>query len=248
MNFFNVDGFLYRFLSRLGDLFALTIMWILCSIPIVTIGASTTAAYSLTLKMVKNEESYIFKSFIKAFKENFKTSTILWMIYLVFGSVLGYLFYLYYYGMRGMLPSFFVGLLYLFALIYIISILYIFPLTARYENTVKQTIKNSILIAFRYSFRTLQMLIVFAVLVLLGMWNLYTILFLILIGAGAIMYILSFFLRVVFDHIEAHFEEEKEERLNRNKYIEEDEEETDKEEADKEEIQIYDSENFDDVE
>lgn len=47
---FSLDSGLYKFMSRLFDMLKLNAMWILCSIPIVTIGASTTAAFTITLK------------------------------------------------------------------------------------------------------------------------------------------------------------------------------------------------------
>lgn len=62
-SFFNMDSPVMRFLSRLCDLMILNILCLICCIPIVTIGASITALYSVTLKMVKGEDSYIAKGF-----------------------------------------------------------------------------------------------------------------------------------------------------------------------------------------
>ena len=62
-SFFNMDSPIMRFLSRLCDLMILNILCLICCIPIVTIGASITALYSVTLKMVKGEDSYIAKGF-----------------------------------------------------------------------------------------------------------------------------------------------------------------------------------------
>lgn len=67
---FSLDSGLYKFMSRLFDMLKLNAMWILCSIPIVTIGASTTAAFTITLKMVDEEEGYIAGPFLKEFKAN----------------------------------------------------------------------------------------------------------------------------------------------------------------------------------
>ena len=69
---FDVEGPLFSGLSRLADLFWLNVLFIVCSIPIFTIGASATALYYVTLKMVKNEECYITKSFFRSFKQNFR--------------------------------------------------------------------------------------------------------------------------------------------------------------------------------
>lgn len=88
-NMFNPDSGFSRFMNRVGDLFTLNILWIICSIPIITIGASTTALYYVDLKLLNNEECYIIKSFFKAFKENFKKSTILWMFIMLISILLG---------------------------------------------------------------------------------------------------------------------------------------------------------------
>ena len=68
---FNLDSPFVQFMSRVADLMWLNILFLLCCIPIFTVGASTTAMYYVTLKMVRNEDSYITKSFIKSFKQNF---------------------------------------------------------------------------------------------------------------------------------------------------------------------------------
>ena len=87
MKFNLADNAVTRALSRICDMMCLNVVWIVCCLPIVTIGASTTALYSVMLKMVKNEEGYIFRSFFKAFKENFRQSTILWILFAVLGII-----------------------------------------------------------------------------------------------------------------------------------------------------------------
>ena len=59
MKFFSVDGALYKFLTRLWDMIKLNLMWLLFSLPVVTVGAATVAAYSVTLKMVDEQEGYV---------------------------------------------------------------------------------------------------------------------------------------------------------------------------------------------
>ena len=84
----NPDGRVMSFLARLGDMFILNILYVVCCIPIITIGAATTALYYNTLKMAENRESYVWKEFLRTFKENFKQATVIWMIILVIGAVL----------------------------------------------------------------------------------------------------------------------------------------------------------------
>lgn len=214
-NLFKVDGLLYKLMSIITDAFVLTFLWILCSLPLITIGASTTAVFSVTLKMVRGEETYIARGFFKAFKSNFKKATQLWIVYAGTGAALGYLIWLYQTGMENVLPKPLYYVVLMGAIIYVISLLYVFPLTARYENTISQTMKNSLLIALRYNFRTLQILFVFAALVVIGMWNTTTLFFLIVLGAGLIMYILSIYFRLIFDHLEANIDKEQEEAKER---------------------------------
>ena len=87
-SFFNMDSPIMRFLSRVCDLIILNLLTIVCCIPVFTAGASITALFSVTLKMVKGEESYIVRGFFKGFKENFKQSTIIWLIIAVLGFFL----------------------------------------------------------------------------------------------------------------------------------------------------------------
>ena len=68
--FFNMDNKFFAFMGRIADLCILNIICLVCCIPIVTAGASITAMYYVTLKMVRNEEAYIVRSFFKSFKDN----------------------------------------------------------------------------------------------------------------------------------------------------------------------------------
>ena len=70
---FNYDNPVWRFIGKLGDLIILNVLWIVCSIPIFTIGASTTAVYYVTLKMVRDEEDSTIKSFFRSFKRDRKS-------------------------------------------------------------------------------------------------------------------------------------------------------------------------------
>ena len=87
MRFNWTDNVVMRALGKMGDMICLNVMWVICCIPIITIGASTTALYTVMLRMVKNEEGYIFRGFLKAFKSNFKQSTLIWLILLLLGIV-----------------------------------------------------------------------------------------------------------------------------------------------------------------
>ena len=79
-SFFNMDSPLWRFLGRLADIMILNIVFLITCIPIVTIGAAWTSLSYVTLKMSRDEESYIVKSYFKAFRQNFRQATVIWIL------------------------------------------------------------------------------------------------------------------------------------------------------------------------
>ena len=88
MNFFNEDNFLHQFFLFLGKLIGLNLLWMISSIPIITIGASTTALYYCTLKLHKDKDISTWNSFWKSFRGNFLQSTILWVLLLAAALIL----------------------------------------------------------------------------------------------------------------------------------------------------------------
>ena len=119
-------------------------------IPIVTIGASITAMYYVTLKMARNEDSYIFRSFVKSFKQNFKQSTIIWLILLAVGALLFVDFNIMEQaGSEGVFKAVYLGL-YLLLLLFGMVFAYIFPLLSRFDNTVKNTFLNALKMAIAH--------------------------------------------------------------------------------------------------
>lgn len=167
--FFNYDNPVWRFIGKFGDVILLNILWIVCCIPIFTIGASTTAVYYVTLKIARDEDGYTFRSFFKSFKENFKQSTIIWLILLVAGGII--LFDLYFFikvqtvasTLRTVMLAVFGG----FGIIYLAISTYIFPLQSRFYNPIKKTFFNAFFMSIRHLFHTIGMLAVDAVIVFL---------------------------------------------------------------------------------
>ena len=163
---FNFDGPFFSSMSRLADLFWLNILYIICCIPVITIGAATTALYYVTLKMVKDEESYITKSFFKSFKDNFKQATIIWIIFIVVilvmicdltmlnGGTLANLVNNSSVSTAVLIAVGVVGILVLFVFTYV------FALLAQFDNTVVNTIKNALLISIRHLPFTVSMIVI----------------------------------------------------------------------------------------
>ena len=170
MRFNLMDNVVTRALSKICDMVFLNVLWVICSIPIVTIGASTTALYTVMLKLVRNEEGYIFRSFFRAFKENFKQSTLIWLIIAAFSVVWWVDFRIA--GMMGAGVGEVLRIIFLIVAFLLLSVtIYVFPLTARYENKISATLKNALILTIAKLPYTLLMVAVVVVAVLASLWN-----------------------------------------------------------------------------
>ncbi len=156
---FNMDNKFFVFMGRVADLIILNLVCLVCCIPIITIGASLTALYYVTLKMVRNEESYIIKSFFKSFRENFKQSTIINVIMLVTAVMLFFDLNISR-NLEGMLSQVLTCIFIAFSFLYFLVFLYIYPLQSKFYNTIKNTFSNSILMAIRHLPYTVIMIII----------------------------------------------------------------------------------------
>ncbi len=166
MNLFSYDSRFTQVLMKLVYSSYLNILWFICSIPIFTIGASTTALYYTCLKIVRNEEGNVTKTFFKSFKENFRQATVIWLILFAIGSFLAFDFYvLYNLRLNTAMPmaAFWTILLAILIgaiIIYLIVLFMIFPLQASVINTTPNMFKNAFLIGTHYLFAPI---LVFAV-------------------------------------------------------------------------------------
>lgn len=158
MSFFSLDSKFSQIMSRVFDLMLLNIVFLIMCIPIVTIGANFTAMYYVTLKMIKNEETYIFRTYWKSFRQNFKQATAIWLIMLAIMLVLILDLVL---VLR--MPGAITYLRYVFMILLVFEAMvlsYVFPVLSRFDNTVKNTIKNSVLMAIRHLPWTIMILLI----------------------------------------------------------------------------------------
>ncbi|MCD7825177.1 MAG: YesL family protein [Clostridiaceae bacterium] len=205
-NFFSIDGGLYKFMSRLLDMLKLNVLWLLCSLPIVTMGAATTAAYSITLKMVDEREGYVARTFFKEFAANFKQGTALGIIQLVAAYAIYLDFQLYEYALKYNTVFLIIGVIAI--LMTFLHTVYAFPLIARYENTLLKSMRNSYMIMIRYFPNTIFMVIILVVEMIVIFWNYTTVFLGILIGPACIMLTISGFALRAFRKVEYQSEGE----------------------------------------
>lgn len=154
---FRMDSPLMRFLTKIADLMVLNILFCITSIPLITIGASWTALYSVTLKMVRDEEGSVSRSYFRSFRQNFRQATLLWLGVLVVLALL----VLDIRVLNGMAGGTAPGLLRvgveILALLGIMVLQYLLPSLARFEASLADTLKNACMMALAHLPKTALM-------------------------------------------------------------------------------------------
>ena len=184
---FDYDNPFFTLMSRIWDLMILNFLAVLFCIPVITAGASVTALYYVTLKMAEDRESHIYRSFLKAFKDNFFQSTAIQIILWLIGAVLAVDFWYVVLGGTGLpanpdaghagagfsisgifqtgspvrlaMAVIFLALL----VIYLFTSLYVFAVQARFINPVLRTVSKAFMMSVRHLPSTVFMVILNAV-------------------------------------------------------------------------------------
>lgn len=198
---FNEDNFLYIILCRIWDIVLINILFIVCSIPIVTIGPAFTAMHHVTLRIVKGNNPGTFRTFFRAFKQNFKQSFVVWIISLICIIILlANIEFLK--AMNTSFASFLYYATYIILIFIIVMNLYIHPVIAAFEGTIKTQISNSVIFTFAKPAYAFIMFILWAFPLALtyidaGLQSLYAFCW-VFFGFGTLAYINSTFLYKLF--------------------------------------------------
>ena len=151
--FFSPDSKFMQAMSQVADLIILNVLFLISCVPLVTIGAASAALYTVCFRIGTDREQGVFRSYFRAFRENFKQGTILWLIFVVFlgaGIVNEFLFY----SMEG--PLHYLFLLMTALLIFgVLMYGYAFPLISQFSNTTLSTLKNAFCLSLGYLPRSL---------------------------------------------------------------------------------------------
>lgn len=183
-------------------------LWVICSLPIFTIGASSCAACYVCLKLLNEEDGNVVSWFFKSFKENFKQGTIIWLfiapafyaVTLCWGLLTGD--DAEFFGKMGCLA---------FILVFAVSMIFIFPLMAHYHNTIKVFVRNSFLLGLQYLTKTLIAVILAALVFILWSLTPKTMIAGIFFMPGLLFFIMSFYANPIFQQLD-----------NKKKVVEED--------------------------
>jgi len=161
--FFNYDGPFFKYGNMLADMVILSFLWIILSLPVVTIGATTTAAYYVTTRRLADKEAYFIREFFRAFKREFLKATMIWVPLLVAAVLVIANIY----NMNNaetpifsptvttiMIP------LQFFVLFEVIMIsLYVFPVGARFDMSRRTLLKTAFFMAHSHIFTTVVLLV-----------------------------------------------------------------------------------------
>lgn len=161
--FFSADSSFARFMGKLIDIVWLSLLWFICSLPIITIGASTCGLYYAINKSFKHDRGYTTSTFFHGFASNFKLATPIWLL-----SILGYAFigtdlYLSMNLMTGVAKTIFVAVFFVMILAIICWNLYTFPYISRFDNNIRKSMSNAGRLAFAELPWTFALLVLFVV-------------------------------------------------------------------------------------
>lgn len=145
---FNYDGFVVQTMSKIADCICLSFLWLISSLPIITIGASTTALYYSMNKCIRRSGGSVWSTFWHSFRTNFKQATVLWLVlFAVYGALIACYYSSYLMCINGYLPKeLFYFLLIVIAVITIWTS-FVFPYLAKFQNTNRLILKNCVYIA-----------------------------------------------------------------------------------------------------
>ena len=204
MKFLQNDTFLTRALSRLIDLVMLSALWFVCSIPVFTLGASTTALYHVTLEMAFGERPGILSGFFSAFKKNFFRATAVFLVLLAAGLFIAADLWC---ALHWAVPFQFVleVLILSVGFLFLLLLSHAFPALAFYEGKPFQVVKTAFLQSLGRGIYSVFVAVVsaFPVIFLLqrlgypsfGQW----LMLYLMAGSGAVAYVNSLQLARFFD-------------------------------------------------
>lgn len=158
---FDMEGPVIRFMNRVADLLILNFLTMFCCIPVITAGAAFTAQHYVVLKWVRNEDGYLVRGFFKSFKQNFKQATLIWLGVLVLAALFAVDFYIFKNSEIEFSKAFTI-IFFALLLVCVFAVIYVFPVLARFNNSVKNSVRNALSLAILNPPQTLAMTVIYA--------------------------------------------------------------------------------------
>jgi len=191
MAWLSMDSKFMQFVDRLTDVFLLNLLWLVCSLPLVTLGAATAAVSRATLALVADEDEPVVRLFFRAFRANFWRATRLWLVQ---AAALYALWIDWQLALGTDDPSVLVLIVSFVSTAFVaFASLYAYPLLARFDSGVFRTLENSLQLCSRYFGRTALLAAVLGLEVALFLWNPVLMIVGVLIGPVVVIYTIAGF-------------------------------------------------------
>ena len=138
------NSWLYKAGKAIGDVVIISLLFVIFCIPVVTIGVSISALYYTVYRRYTKKIDDITKDFFSALKCNLKNGIVIHIIFTVYSAIVGFNIYFSFFGINGIkLPEWYTVVSFIPVLPLVFTLPFLYPLVARFSNSVKGTIKNS---------------------------------------------------------------------------------------------------------
>ena len=160
---FNPENKFWNFMGKITDVACMSILWLITSLPVITVGASTAAFYSFTLDAVQDMEGGVWSSYFSAFREHFKKATALWLLQLVLVVFLTVNLYAAwnFYLAKGILGLGLLSLALFGVIVCAGTGVYLYPILVSYDFPLKKVITDSFVMAVSNPHVTLTVFVLF---------------------------------------------------------------------------------------
>lgn len=217
---FSYDGGILRIINKIVDCVILSVLWVLFSLPLFTIGASTTALYYTINKVIIHDRSHVWREFWGSFKANFKQAVLAWLpIMVVYYMMITSAIIAFLQGTQGgdnaQMWYILLGMYAVVAIFFTMWVGHVFPHIARFENTTMQIYKNCLMLTIRHVLKSLGLLAVFIICVVAVVGFFWVLIF---IAPAAYMLVANYLLEPVYKRYMSEEDLEAEEERNRVYY------------------------------
>ena len=199
MKLFAFDSPVMQAISKVTDYVILNLLWIVCSLPIVTAGAAMSAKYYVGMKLSRGHEPAVCKSFFSSFKSNLK-QTILPSICIT--AIFLFLIADWYYVIKTGAGVGYKWGLFIATTVFMMVCFCLFPIIARYEITTKEAVKTAMGLTAARFVRVFFAIVLFVLPFIIGIWYFKWAWLIILFSQVVMLYYNSGFFVKEFDKLE----------------------------------------------
>lgn len=162
---FHADNPFWDGMGKLFDIVALNLLWLLCSLPVLTLGASTTALYAALARLIQDSGTYLHRDFFRAFRKNFRRNALAGLLFMATGVFLWTDVSIARHSGTGIFTFLMVFFFILFAF-YVFLLLYALPLLSLRDDSLK----NILILSFTLSIRHFPLTLALTGITALALW------------------------------------------------------------------------------